>query len=559
MRKYLIFLLFLTIAYSQSVLNANCAVQADKYGFVELQAYAGYFDASMNFYCYNTNVSVSVAGTDYAMDQLYTCDYVRLLQLPIGQYDIAYNAVYPDFESQTVQCQLNVTLSKSLNLVVYGLKSGDSFKPNAIAHIETVAVLDDRNVDAAISAKLMQGTTVVRDITLTKDVLGTTIGNILLNVSEGQYSISILAAYENLSVQKEIAVIVNSTQGAVYNISGLNVLVLEPENIVYPEDSDLNLQVELQDENRGIVSGASVKADVYKGSEKIDTVQLKPAMWFYQGTYLFEDTGEYRVVFTATKGYSTATSSVNFVLGNVSEISKAVNFTVKIISPLSSVYMRDSIMTAKVKLTKDEEPVANASVLLMLDGQQITMRYDRFGEYLASIGPLDEGDYEMKIIATKDDLVAQDKVTFMVSRHILNIDTISPYYNQEFSLKEADALRVKAIVLDEDGDVVSGALVIAKIMEPDGKAVQMQLFQDKVTGDYSANFYLSKLDGTYELTVEASKAGYVSMYKDSQFSVTFEKEQVQIFSQWVTVENLLYIVLGVAILILLAAILRAVF
>jgi hypothetical protein len=49
------------------------------------------------------------------------------------------------------------------------------------------------------------------------------------------------------------------------------------------------------------------------------------------------------------------------------------------------------------------------------------------------------------------------------------------------------------------------------------------------------------------------------MYKDSQFSVVFEKEKVQIFSEWVTVENLLYIVLGVAILILLAAILRAVF
>ncbi len=559
MRKYLIFLLFLTIAYSQSVLNANCAVQADKYGFVELQAYAGYFDASMNFYCYNTNVTVSIAGTGYAMDQLYTCDYTKLLQLPIGSYDIVYNAVYPDLESQTVQCQLNVTSSKSLNLVVYGLKSGDSFKPNTAAHIETVAVLGERNVDAAISAKLMQGTAIIKNITLTKDVLGTIVGDVLLNVSEGQYSVRIMASYQNLSVQKDIAISVNSTQGAVSNVSGLNVMVLEPENIVYPEDSDLNLQVELQDENRGVVSGANVKADVYKGSNKIDAVQLQAMMWFYQGTYLFEDTGEYRVVFTATKGYSSAVSSVNFVIGNVSEISKEVNFTVKIISPLSSVYMRDSVMNAKVKLTKDGEPVANASVLLMLDGQQITMRYDRFGEYLASIGPLDEGDYEMKIVATKDDMVAQDKVTFMVSRHILNIDTISPYYNQEFSLKEADALRVKAIVLDEDRDVISGALVIAKIMEPDGKAVQMQLFQDKATGDYSANFYLSKLDGTYQLTVEASKAGYVSMYKDSQFSVTFEKEQVQIFSQWITVENLLYIVLGVAILILLAAILRAIF
>jgi hypothetical protein len=196
---------------------------------------------------------------------------------------------------------------------------------------------------------------------------------------------------------------------------------------------------------------------------------------------------------------------------------------------------------------------------LIFEGEQIEMAYDKFGEYYARIGPLDEGVYDLKAVATKDNLVAQDKVTFMISRHILNVDTISPYYNQEFELNKGEALKVKAIVLDENRDVVSGALVVAKVLEPDGKALEMQLFQDKKTGDYSGTLYLGELSGTYQLTIEASKAGYVPASKNSQFDVKFKKEQIQIFSYYLTTENLLTIVLGVAIVILLAALLRAVF
>jgi hypothetical protein len=198
-------------------------------------------------------------------------------------------------------------------------------------------------------------------------------------------------------------------------------------------------------------------------------------------------------------------------------------------------------------------------VILIFEGDQIKMSYDRFGEYAAKIGPLDEGAYDLKAVATKDNLVAQDKVTFMISKHVLNIDTISPYYNQEFELKKGDSLKVKAIVLDENRDIVSGALVVAKVLEPDGKALEMQLFQDTKTGDYAGTLYLNEMSGTYQLTIEASKPGYVPVSKNSQFDVTFKKEQIQIFSYYLTTENLLTIVLAIAIIILIAALLRAVF
>ena len=558
MRKYLIILLLLTTVYSQTILNANCGIQADKYGFVELQAYAGYFIDS-DFYCYNTNVSVTIAGNTYDMEQLYTCDYLKLLQLPSGSYDVLYAAKYPDHDSQQAQCHLDVTSQGTMDLVVYGLKNGDTFKPGSTLAIQTVAVVSNYNVNADIAVKLLQGTNVLRNITLAPDTFGAESGSTVLNLSEGAYIVRVNAAYQNFSVQRDYAIKVSSSQVQNASVAGINLVVLEPENIVYPEKIKLSLQVELQDQNNAVVTGASVRADIYKDEDRLDTVQLQPTMWYYQGSYFFEDTGRYKIVYTATKGTSSANSNVSFVLGNETEISKTVNFTVTIVNPVSSVYIRDSIINARVKLTEDTEPVANASVILIFEGDQIKMAYDRFGEYTAKIGPLDEGAYDLKAVATKDNLVAQDKVTFMISKHVLNVDTVSPYYNQEFELKKGDALKVKAIVLDENRDVVSGVLVVAKVLEPDGKALEMQLFQDTKTGDYAGTLYLNEMSGTYQLTIEASKAGYVPVSKNSQFDVIFKKEQIQIFSYYLTTENLLTIVLAIAIIILIAALLRAVF
>ena len=556
MRKYAVFLLLLTTAMSQAVLNADCSVQADKYGFVELKAFAGYYIDS-SFYCYNANVTANVSGTTYTMDQLYTCDYTKMLQLAAGSYDITYTANYPGFESKQVQCQLNVSEQSTMSLIVYGLKAGDVFSPNSNAHIETVAVLDDYNVEANIMASLVQGSGVLKEISLTSDVLGAKVGNILLNVTEGNYTIRVRATYLNFSAQRDFNIIVTS-QAQNMSISGLNLVILEPENIVYPNNSVLSLQVELQDQNKQVVSGAAVKADIYRGGEKIDTVQLAATSWYYQGSYLFDKAGEYRIVYTATKGSST-TSAVSFFVGSESEISRTANFSVRIISPSSSVYIRDSVINARVKVTKEGEPVSNASVVLLFQDQQITMDYDRFGEYTARIGPLSEGVYELKVVATEGTLVSQGKVTFMISKSVLVIDSVSPYYNQELELNKGDALKIKAIVLDEDRDIVSGALVIAKITAPDGKVLQMQLFQDSITGDYSSNLYLNDVTGSYKVGIDGSKSGYVPDHQDSQFYIEFKKEQVQVFSYYLTVENLLTLVLVIAILILLVALLRAIF
>ena len=273
------------------------------------------------------------------------------------------------------------------------------------------------------------------------------------------------------------------------------------EDIVYPENTELYLQAELQDSNNKIVSGATVKADVYKGTTKLDTISLTASSWYYHGKFFFEDSGEYKIIYTAIKDSASVSGQVVFFVGNKSELSKEANFTVNIVSPSSSVYIKDSVINVRAKVTEDGEAVKDALVVVFFEGLEIEMDYDQFGNYITSIGPLTEGEYKLKVVASKDEMISQDSTLFMISRHILNIDTISPYYNQEFELKKGESLNIMAIVLDEDRDIVPGALVVAKILEPNGRALQMQLFQDGVTGHYSANFYLDRLDGRYSLMI----------------------------------------------------------
>jgi len=559
MRKYIIFLLFLTtvsaIGGSSTYLNPDCSVTADKYGFVQLYADAFFLDPMMNAYCYDSNVTASINNVSYSLDRQIDCSFIKMLQLPAGTYSIAYNATYPVYDSLQQSCSLTVSSALTMNLAVYGVSNGDVYKPNSSIHIQAAASLGEYNVETNVLASLLQGNTTVKEMKLGNDMLGTAIGDMYLNVSEGGYTVRVSAIYNNFSVVKSFAISVNSTPSIVPT-PALNLVVLDPESIVYPNNTRLNLQVEVQDEGSMIVSGASVLATVYKDGQLLETVALVPSSWYYQKSYLFDEVGQYTVKFSASKSYSYANASVSFFIGNESGLSEMANFTVKIMSPTSSVYLRDSSLLARAKVTEGTEPLTDASVDFLFKGATLHATYDKFGEYVYALEPLSEGAYDITAVASKNNLIAQSKVTFMISRHILNIDSITPYENQEFTLKKGDSLKIKAIVLNEDRDVVSGALVTAKILEPDGKPLQMQLFQDTATGEYSASLYLNELNGNYKVTIEASKVGFVPASGDSQFSITFQKETVQIFSQIVTVENLLYIILGVAIIILLAALLR---
>jgi hypothetical protein len=234
-----------------------------------------------------------------------------------------------------------------------------------------------------------------------------------------------------------------------------------------------------------------------------------------------------------------------------------LNFTVSILVPRSSIYAKNSVIEARAKVMLGSQPVKNADVFFIFNNNTVQMSYDSFGEYVVNIGPLSEGEYSVKVTATKENLIAEDKSVFLISGHYLNITEISPINGQELKMKKGEALKIKAKVVDETGDIIYGAFVVAKIVEPDEKALEMQLFQEDKY--YAAVLYLDRLDGTYKLELSASHPQFVPAEKKSHFILEFKKEKWMLFGYEFTFETILTVILGIAILILLLGLLRAVF
>jgi hypothetical protein len=195
-------------------------------------------------------------------------------------------------------------------------------------------------------------------------------------------------------------------------------------------------------------------------------------------------------------------------------------------------------------------------VILELEGNIYAMDYDKFGEYTAVLPHLLQGTHSAKVIATEGNLMAEDYVEFMISDHLLNISLISPNTVDTNYLSEKEPLEIKLDVFDETHDIVPGALVVAEILEPSGRAIETQVFQDPETGVYKAVFYPNTA-GIYRMTVTASKQGYVSGSEDYTFTVEIQKPSI--IPATISWETLLTIVLGLAILILLAALLKFIF
>lgn len=273
---------------------------------------------------------------------------------------------------------------------------------------------------------------------------------------------------------------------------------------------------------------------------------------------MFPDAGEYSAVITAKKGNASVTKTAKFLVGTPYSIAEAANFTVKIMTPRSGVYSKNAAIEVRAKVTKGQEPVRDADVVLAFMDRNLKMDYDSFGEYVTNIGPLNESEYSLEVTATYGNYIAKDETNFLVSGHYLNIAEVFPSDNQTLEFARGTPLRINATVVDELGDKAYGAQVIAQITEPDGTLLEMQLFQDSATGIYSALLYLDKLDGKYALRIDATHPQFVSARSDSFFTLKFIKDKIMIFGYEVGYETLLLVIFGVAVVILLSALFRAI-
>jgi hypothetical protein len=545
----------------ESLLAVDCgSLKTDKYGFVDLAAYAGFYKGGM-LYCYDTNVTAVIGSYSYDLTKYYNCRFSKAVQLPLGTYKAAFTAQYAGMTQKQKECTVTVESSIEPELIVYGLEQNASYAVNESVHVEAVATANGRNLmQGEAVAALMNGTDVVTGIFLDPDSRGVFKGDLGMDAPAGNYTLIVAYRYEFWYAQKDFAVIIGAGAGTPSKPAGtpgMRVTIIYPkQDATYTMNSTLPVQVKIEDLNGLLVSGANVTAEVWQEGEYVENITFNESKYYYEARYTF-DKGLYLLNVSAYKAGIGAVSDVlvQFIAGQ--RPSEALeNLTVLIITPKSDVYAENSTLVVRARVTNASEPVKNATVVMVFQGTETNMTYDKYGEYTTTAGPLPEGEYDLAVIATYGEDVAQDRVSFMTSKHRLDVRPVAPEYQQATEIKKGQSIPVSAAVTDETGDVVSGALVIAEILEPTGRALQMQVFQTPATGQYDTVFYPND-DGIYRITFRASKERFIGDSEDSEFTIRLKQENI--LPVKISFETLLTIALLLAIVILLAAILKIVF
>lgn len=536
-----------------TTLIPRCDVDADRFGFVKLEAYAAY--QNNGWYCHDVNVSVEIGDNVYTTRKHVNCFFSTYVQLPVGTHDVKFMAQYPGYNPKNALCRIEVTQSPELVLVIKSPKNGSTYETDDSILVEAVGMIIGRNVEGDdVSAYLYSGNNLINSIDMSYKYPGEYVGNMKINASDGIYDLTVTMVYGEYVKSKSIKVIVNNTADGVIPPGGARINILYPsQNQVFAINSTVPLEIEFLNYNMQMIKDAEVTATISRNGEEIDEISMTEKQYTYWLSYKFESAGNYVVVFHGVKDDLEDEKRLYLSIGLPGEIAQALNFTVQILIPRSDTYAEESQIIARARVRMEGQPVVDADVILQLGDNEYEMEYYQFGEYTYVIGPLGIGMYEMRVIASYTNLIAEDSVIFFISEHALSVDLIEPEDGQEVYLTLRDQMPLKVDVRDERGDIVPRALVLVDIIDPAGVTTETQLFQDPDTGIYKSVFYPDQ-EGIYRMTTTSSKAGYVGKIIDSNFKVTLKEDGF--FPLKISWETLLTLIIAVAIAILVIGILR---
>ena len=544
-------ILFFDAGEYNTNLEVNCPV-LDESGLYEFKAKA-YEDG----FCHETNVYVYLEGYKYILDKNIDCSYSKLMKLPVGDYNVEYKAVYSDSERNAI-CILSVDEGDDAFIKVYSPQENTIFKKDSVAYVEAVFIFGVKNIREGVGlVKLVDSNgTVYSESELSIYYPGAFKGEIPISASEGDYELLVEIKYKDFDLIKVIPISVSESQSEDLISIGPNIYLVEPGIFNYLVNDTVPFEVNFFDENGLILADANSTMNVYKYGDFITSVEMNVGRFSYEISFVFNESGDYEVEFVLEKDNKKAIKNIIITVGNATQLAEVENFTVKFITPMSDVYADDSELIIRVLVDYNKVRVSGAGVVLTLNGEEFDMEYDKFGEYIHITEPLASGSYNAKVVANYLDLVAGAEVVFQASSHHLVIKIIEPDFNETVEITKGKSLNLKVDILDEFGDIVPDALVIAEIIEPSGRTLKEQLIQNEETKIYEAIIYPND-EGLYRIDFIASDLGFVSASEESEFKISFTKIDYEM--PGITLDNLLIIALIIAILIMIVFFLKMVF
>lgn len=518
-----------------AMLIPDCTVEPDAYGYAEIRATGGYFTGRCpELACDRTTVTADVGGK---LNRYIGCEFSKYVLIPLGTGSITYSMQYPGGTLQRT-CTVKPP-TPSFELTVYSPEQGATYVSNDTIPVSAALLMNGEVLTKAdVSATLGDET-----VSLTADYYGIYKGAVHANTG----TLRITARYSNLLAEKTVGINAVAPGTANVTAAAMRIIALPLEG-TYEANNTIAIIAEVEDASGMIVSKANVTASLSLNGTEITRLQMHESAYTYSTLFTPLAEGVYSLALTAAKGGNIATLTLPFQVGAL--LTPTSDLTVDVLSPKTGTYAPNSSIVVRARVLYKNEPLKNATVSMDFLGGKKQMTYDKYGEYVTTVQP-PEGRYELGVVATYGSLVSEGKATFLVSRHTISLDLLSPTDNR--TIRKGESVTLSVNVLDEAGDVVNGVSLTATIIEPQGRVLEMPIFQSPATGEYTTVFYPDD-DGVYKISLLAGKEDYLESAVESTFAIELKKEAMPI-----TTETLLTIALAIAVLILLAAVLKVIF
>lgn len=326
---------------------------------------------------------------------------------------------------------------------------------------------------------------------------------------------------------------------------------ISPSVAKYPRGETLLISVHVLDIKNAKLANVTVNAFIKTPTQNttIGLTYISEINPRYEAEFVLTEDGFHEVQITAQKnGYEEATEfyapiKVGEDPEQAGEGFECFNFVcLRIVSPVDELTV-DLNSTIELEVQVLEEigatPINDALVSVLVDGQLLTMTYQNNGLYTILAGPLSQGEYEIKYTAEKNNRSVSATSVLIVSPNRIVITPIYPLSGTNIT---EQAVLVKVRVVDQLGEIVSGANIRGVIEGPTGSHT-VELTRNATTGIYESFYTFAEL-GTYDLKFVGSKRGFVTGTSQISFEISFEEEGINVTDQTIAT---IAIILGIII------------
>lgn len=515
----------------------------------EIEEGYGYFEAlagryiNETFTCKDTEVSVEIDGITYSLGESRDgyCYHSREIRLSPGTHNATFRANYPE-ETKEEHALVKIK-GKEPKLTVYSPTKNLTKMEHTELLIEAQATRGGIELEGNYTAHLNS-----ESVELTKTSARTYSGKINVG-KQGNKTLNVTFQdpHEQWKLQKQFNIEVTPEGGELPRMT----LLYPTERTEIHKNDSLPMGIELIGKNGLPKQDEVINYTIKRYGDIVDQGKMHQQHYLYTKSHKFSEAGEHTIEFK----WENIKREIGVRVGPEEEIPEEKKLQINTITPKPSIYEAGNDIIILTVLTKQEEFIDGANVSYIFNKKPpLTDLTPEGGEYTGVLTNIPKGRNTLTIKAEYDGETARETFSFQVTDNYLQAELKEPSPDETINVSEGIPITLTAKVIDQNNVPTANAEVEMYITTPTGKRSKTTATQQP-GGIYESHYY-PDTTGEHEIKIASNKPNYVPDETTETIQIQIEKEETKIqeIIAGTDIELLFKVALGLAIVILLLAI-----